>query len=133
MKELAGLFGWFTAIGFLLAVLNFFVKYINKKFIMKLSKEKTDIIKWYRKLMRFIVKNHRWFGIGATAFVLVHLIMQIFNGRISFTGLISSAIMIIVFLLGIYGYYIKKDNKASWLKIHRILALILIITILLHV
>lgn len=133
MKELAGLFGWFTAIGFLLAVLNFFVKYINKKFIMKLPKEKSNIINWYRKFMRIIVKNHRWFGIGTATFVLVHLIIQILSGRISLTGLISVAIMIIVFLLGMYGYYIKRDNKASWLKIHRILALVLIVTILLHV
>jgi hypothetical protein len=132
MKDLAGFFGWISAIGYGGALLNFFIKYINKKYIVKLSKDKKKFVNYYRILMRFVVKYHRYFGIIGSIAVIVHFIIMFNVEGLSITGIIAAGTMWIVFLLGIYGTYINKNVRGNWVKIHRSLAFILIIMLFIH-
>ena len=64
MNELGNLFGILTAVLFGLAILNFCVKFVNRKWVMKLPKE-SKFRQGYTSVMKFLVKNHRFFGFGA--------------------------------------------------------------------
>ena len=131
LVSLAKLLGWIVVIGYVLALMNFFIKYINKKYINKLPKE-SKFKDNYRKLMRFIVKNHKIIG-GLTSIIIIfHFIVMFVKIGVSVTGLIAFLIMILIFLLGIYGVYFNKNNSKGWVKIHRVLAFILLLAILFH-
>ncbi|MGB5823629.1 MAG: hypothetical protein WBH44_06110 [Proteocatella sp.] len=132
-RDFIGFFGWVTALTFALAVANFFVKYVNKKYISKLGKEKVNIVDVYRKIMKLIVKNHRLFGIIAIISLILHATVSILNNRLRVSGMLAAILMVIVVVLGIYGAKFNKNIKGKWLKTHRMLALILIISIAVHV
>ncbi|MBU3190013.1 hypothetical protein KPL51_10700 [Clostridium bowmanii] len=114
-------------------MLNFFVKYINKKYINKLGKEKKQLVDIYRKVMRLIVKNHKLAGTIAVVSVLTHFFIALSSNRISITGIIAALIMASIFSLGVYGAYINKNYKGMWLKVHRVLAFSLIVAIFIHI
>lgn len=95
---IAKLLGWVVVIGYVVALMNFFIKYINKKYINKLPKE-SKFKDNYRKLMRFIVKNHKIIG-GVTSLIIIfHFIVLFIKVGLSVTGLIAFLIMISIFLL----------------------------------
>lgn len=133
MKEIAGLLGWIGVWGYVLALLNFFVKYINKKFINKLPKDKQKLVNVYRAIMRYIVKYHKIIGVVASAAIIGHLYLMYMRIGLSIPGLIAALIMWIIFALGFYGVVINKKFKGKWLKIHRVLAFVLIFVMLFHV
>ncbi len=64
MGELGELLGILTAITFGAAIMNFVIKFVNRKWVMKLPKE-SKFKKNYMTVMKFLVKNHRFFGFGA--------------------------------------------------------------------
>lgn len=129
MENLTELLGNITAITFGLAILNFFVKYINKKVIIKLDKQFKPIIDLYRFGMRIIVKNHKLIGLISAISLIIHYSLI----RFRTSGAIAGILLIMVVLMGIYGAYINKNYKGLWLKIHRILSFALIVAILLHI
>lgn len=132
MKEMAGLFGWIGVCGYVIALLNFFIKYINKKYVNKLPKDKQKIIGIYREIMKFVVKYHKVAGIIASISIVIHFyLMYRFKG-LSISGLVAAVVMWIVFTLGIYGFGINKNMRGWWVKIHRILSFLLILLIFLH-
>lgn len=133
MKEMAGLFGWIGVWGYVVALLNFFIKYINKKYINKLPKDKKTFISTYRIIMRFLVKYHKIAGVIASIAVVVHLYLMYNVKGLSIPGLVAAIVMWIVFSLGIYGFGINKNMKAPWVKIHRILSFVLILLIVFHI
>ncbi|KOF57694.1 MULTISPECIES: hypothetical protein [Clostridium] len=133
MKEIAGLLGWIGIWGYILALLNFFVKYINKKFINKLPKDKQKLISGYRIIMKYIVKYHKVIGIVASLAIIVHLYLMYTRIGLSIPGLIAALIMWTIFALGIYGVAINKNFRGKWVKVHRVLAFILIFVMLFHV
>lgn len=133
MENLIGFLGWITAIAFGLAVLNYFIKYVNRKFINKISKENPALAKNYRIVMRYFVKYHRLFGIIATISVIMHfIIIYTTQGVLSYTGIIAAIAMILVFSLGIFGTRIQKKVNGSWVKVHRGIAFVLIIAVIVH-
>jgi len=132
-RDLIGLLGWVTAISFVIAILNYFVKFINKKYINKLGKEKKKIVDMYRKIMRIIIKSHKLAGTIAVISVLTHFVIAFSSSRISITGIIAAILMVIIFIMGFYGAYINKNIKGMWLKFHRLIAFALIIAIAVHV
>lgn len=132
-RNLIDFLGWVTAISFGIAILNFFVKYINKKYISKLGKENKQIVDFYRKTMRLIVKNHKLVGTIAIVSVLTHFFIALSSNKIRITGIIAAALMAILFLLGAYGAFINKNYKGTWLKVHRVIAFTLIIAIIIHI
>lgn len=131
--DLIGILGWVTAISFGIAILNFFVKYINKKYINKLGKEKKQIVDLYRKIMKLIVKNHKLVGTIAVFSVLAHFFIAFSSNRISITGIIAALLMATIFVLGVYGAFINKSYKGMWLKVHRTMAFALLIAIIIHI
>lgn len=132
-RTLINFLGWVTAISFCLAILNYFVKYINKKYINKLGKDKKQIVDLYRKIMKLIIKNHKLLGTIAVVSVLSHFLIAFPSNRIRITGIIAAVLMFIIFSLGVYGAYINKNYKGLWLKVHRIIAFSLIVAIVIHV
>jgi lysylphosphatidylglycerol synthetase-like protein (DUF2156 family) len=133
MREMAGLFGWIGVFGYGVALLNFFMKYINRKYINKVSKDKQAFAKVYRTIMKFIVKYHKIAGIIASISIVLHFYLMYNYRRLSISGIIAAVIMWSVFTLGIYGFGINKNMRGSWVKIHRILSFVLILLIAFHI
>lgn len=133
MREVAEFFGWISLLGYSISVLNFFMKYINKKYINKLSKENKKYIDMYRLIMKYVVRYHKLAGVIASVSIIVHFYLMYKYRGLSITGLIAAIFMWIVGILGIYGFSINKNMRGSWVKIHRILGLILILLVLIHV
>ena len=133
VRDLIELLGWVTVISFGIAISNFFVKYIHKKYINKLGKEKKEIVALYRKAMKIIIKNHKLVGTIAIFSVLTHFFIAFSSNRISITGIIAALFMASIFFLGVYGGFINKNYKGKWLKVHRIMAFCLLIAIAVHV
>ncbi|WBL48971.1 hypothetical protein [Clostridium estertheticum] len=132
-RALFGFLGWVTVICFGIAISNYFVKFINKKYISKLGKEKKPMVDLYRKLMKIIIKYHKLAGTIAIFTVLTHFIIAFSAGRISITGIVAASFMVIIFLLGIYGAFINKNRKGMWLKVHRTMAFVLLLAIVIHI
>lgn len=133
MKQIAGLLGWIGVWGYVLALINFFVKYVNKKFINKFPKDKQNFIKMYRTIMRYIVKYHKIIGAVASVAIIGHLYLMYKRIGLSVPGLIAALLMWSIFALGFYGAVINKNFKGKWLKLHRVLALLLIFVVIFHV
>ena len=70
MRLLGEALGVLTAILFGFAIANFLIKWISRKWIMKLPKENA-FRGVYQTIMKFLVKNHRFFGFGAAALMVV--------------------------------------------------------------
>ncbi|MGL5353318.1 MAG: hypothetical protein ACRDA5_08320, partial [Clostridium sp.] len=85
------------------------------------------------KIMKIIIKNHKLIGTIAVVAVSTHFFIAFSAGDIKITGIIAAVLMLIIFILGIYGAYIRKSNKGIELKIHRIISFALIIAIAIHV
>lgn len=124
--------GWLIVAGYLLTVLNYFVKLINRKII---SKKPADSLlrKNYTVLMRFIVKYHRYIALATTLILIVHFIIQYLVWGFYITGLIAAALLILQGFVGAYGTYVRKRKSGPWLYIHRTLAVLLPIAILVHI
>lgn len=131
-RDFIEVLGWATAISFGLSVLNFFIKYANKKYISKLGKEKSQIVNLYRKIMKLTIKNHKLTGGTAIAAVIAHFFIAFSNNNISITGIASALLMTTVIVFGIYGAVMNKNHKGNWLKIHRVLAFATILAIAIH-
>ncbi|WP_320127452.1 hypothetical protein [uncultured Sphaerochaeta sp.] len=129
-QEIGEFFGVLIIVLYVLTVLNFLVKWINKKYgpSMKTNEKGYAL---YKGFMRFIIKNHKLFGLLTIIFLLTHFFIQFNTYGISITGLVAAGILILQILLGIYGAKAKKKGK-TWLIIHRSIAVILFITILIH-
>lgn len=131
--DLIELLGWITAISFGIAILNYFMKYINKKYINKLGKEHKEIVVWYRKIMKVIIKNHKLAGVIAVFSVITHSFVAYSTNHIRISGIIAALLMATMLFLGVYGAYINKNYRGNWLKVHRIIAFALIAAIGFHV
>jgi hypothetical protein len=132
-RILIDILGWVTVTCFTIAILNFFVKYINKKYISKLGIEKKRLIGLYKMFMKKIIKYHKLAGTIAIISVLIHFFIAFLSNRISITGIIAALFMASILLLGVYGAFINKNRKGLWLKIHRIMAFGLLIAIVIHI
>ena len=131
MIELGEFLGILTAITFGAAIMNYIVKFVNRKWIMKLPKENV----WkqrYMSLMKFLVKNHRFFGFGAAALMVAHIVIQILFAWVSITGLITAALAVVTVILGVIMFQKKKSNK-TLLWAHRSAVIALILSFLVHV
>jgi len=119
--QLIGLLGWITALSYGVAISNFFVKYINKKYISKLGVAYKQIADFYRVIMKLVVRTHKLAGVIAIISLTTHFLIAFSRNIIPATGVIAAVLMFIMLFLGIYGAYINKSYKGLWLKVHRIL------------
>jgi hypothetical protein len=132
-RHLIGFLGWVAAYGFGIAILNYFVKFINKKVISKLGKDKKQIVDYYRIFMKLIIKYHKLAGTVAVVAVASHFFIAFSNDRTRLTGIVAALIMACIFLIGVYGAFISKNRKGIWLKAHRLLSFLLIIALAIHI
>lgn len=123
--------GILTAVLFGIAVLNFPIKWINRNWIMKLPKE-NKFRAGYQTLMRFLVKNHRFFGFGAALVMVSHVVLQILFQWVSITGIVTAALAVVAVALGILMFKSKKRTPAM-LWAHRSAVIALILAFLAHV
>lgn len=128
MHEIGELFGWIAAVCYFVAVANYFVKRIYRDRIAKLPKE-SAFRTWYQKFMRLLVRTHRYFGMTAGVFALVHLYWQIANVRVSYSGIAAAALMAVSAILGVAAAY---GHKTKLLEAHRPAALAVLAVILFH-
>jgi hypothetical protein len=131
MDQLGNLLGILTAVLFSLAVLNFIVKFVNRKWVMKLPKE-SKFKKAYMSVMKFLVKNHRFFGLGAALLMIAHVVLQIFTKWTSVTGLIAAGLAVVTVVLGGLLFKAKKRTPAM-LWAHRGAVIALICAVVMHV
>lgn len=124
-------FGLLIIIFYGLAALNFCLKFLNRNY-NNILKKNEDFYKLYMILLKFFVKNHRYFGGTIIIILLTHFILQFSRFGFSITGGIAASLMMMQIGLGVYGQYKKNKNKI-WLVFHRGIALALLIAILIHV
>ena len=130
-QEMGELFGLLIIVLYILTVLNFLVKWINKKYGPSMKANEKSYAK-YKRFMRFIIKNHKLFGLLTIVFLLAHFFIQFNLYGVSITGLVAAGLLILQILLGIYGSKTKSKNK-TWLVIHRSIAVFLLVAILIHI
>lgn len=128
MGELGEVLGWAAAICYFVSVANFFVKRIFKAWIAKLPKDNT-IRKVCQLFVKLFVKDHRYFGMGAGFFAVLHLCWQIIDVRISFSGILAAVLMTITSIMGVFIAYRKKGSIT---KVHRPMAIAILAVILFH-
>lgn len=124
--------GWLIVAGYMLTVLNYFVKLINRKVISKKPAD-SPLRKNYTAFMRFIVKYHRYIALATTLILIVHFIIQYLVWGFYITGLIAAALLVLQGFVGAYGTYVRKKKSGPWLYTHRILAVLLPAAILIHI
>jgi hypothetical protein len=132
MEELGKLFGALTIFFFTATILNYIVKFVNRKFGKEISKY-PQFKKVWMTFMRILVKYHKYFGFATVASLLMHFAIQANFRWISTSGLIAAGVMLSQLLLGMYGAYIDKKRKGLWFVTHRMVSVALVVTIFLHV
>lgn len=131
MSETGSLFGWLIAVGLFLTLLNYPIKAVFKAWIAPLPKEsKTKIV--YSRIQKIIVTNHRFFALFTTLMLAAHVVIQLIYRWLSWTGLAAAILMVINGFLGGYGHYVKKKKRSAWFYIHRTVAVLLVIAIVIH-
>ena len=128
MEEFGSVLGWITAVCYFIAVANLFVKQIFRRFIAKLPKD-SAFKKVYQLFMKLIVRYHRYFGMAAGAFAVFHLLWQILNVRVSFSGIFAAALLASTALFGVAVAY---GHKPALVKNHRPMALVILAVIIFH-
>jgi hypothetical protein len=123
--------GIVTAVLYGTAILNFFVKWINKKWVMNLPKE-SAFRSGYQPVMKFLVKNHRFFGLGAAVVMVSHVIVQILFMWVSVTGIVTAGLAVVAIILGAVMFKAKKRTPAM-LWAHRSTVIALTLSFLVHV
>lgn len=132
MGEFAELFGWLAVWGFTFEILNYIVKFVNKKYISKLPRDKQKIVDLYRKSMKFFIKYHKIAGVITIASAITHFVLMIIYERIRISGLIGIALMLLLLGLSLYGTFVNRNYKGKWLLLHRTLAFLLAMVTVTH-
>ena len=94
--QLIGLLGWITALSYGVAISNFFVKYINKKYISKLGVAYKQIADFYRVIMKLVVRTHKLAGVIAIISLTTHFLIAFSRNIIPAS--INKRVIILLFL-----------------------------------
>ena len=124
-------FGILIIILYGLTISKYILRFIDKKYKDKLSKYET-FYKIFSIIKKFVMKNHRILGVSSILVLLIHFIIQFSTVGFSLTGLLAVVLLISQAILGIYMVVNRKRFKTI-LKIHKVLASILLIAILIHI
>ena len=124
-------FGILIIILYGLTISKYILRFIDKKYKDKLSKYET-FYKIFSIIKKFVMKNHRILGVSSILVLLIHFIIQFSTVGFSLTGLLAAVLLISQAILGIYMVVNRKRFKTI-LKIHKFLASVLLIAILIHI
>lgn len=131
MKDVAEFFGWVTVAFYTLALFNFLMKAVNKKYPLKI-KENKKFEEIYKTVMKYIIRYHKLIGIIVAIGLTVHSSIMYFNVGLRITGLIAASLMVLDALIGIYGYLSKKKRTDPLFDVHRVIAFVLPLSIAVH-
>lgn len=131
MEEIGEFLGWVLFISTAFAIMTYIIKYIAKNYMQQVSKVKNgkEILKYGQKIF---VRYHKYFGICAFIFLVLHFIVQNNNEPFNLSGYIAGGILLIQILLGIYALIFKKQRKGLWFNAHRIIAVLIVLFVGLH-
>lgn len=121
--ELIGFLGWTTAIFVGLALANYFVKVLSKTITHPL----------YKKVMKLIIRYHKWFGGVAVITVMTHFWLAFSQNWLKPGGSISAILLFTISAFGLYGVIVHKGKRGTWFKIHRALAFTIMGTLAVHI
>lgn len=124
--------GWVILTFYILAALNYILKFINKRWISKLPRD-SKLRKNYTKVLQFFIKAHPWLGYAAFASVIVHFTIQFRFYGFNVTGFIAGTLMLIQIGIGSFGQWIKKRKRGNWFLVHRGVTLALLVFIAIHI
>lgn len=130
--SLTELAGWLTLVAVFGAFASFLLKQISREYVKKLGKEHADFVDGYRRFMRAMIRQHRFYGMAALALVVVHASLVVSRSVVSATGLVSALVLFAAAGLGAWGFYGHRSLRGGWLSVHRALAFTLLIAILGH-
>jgi hypothetical protein len=83
LGKLIGPLGFITATAFGLALLNFFVKWINKKITPEFSSKYKMPVQYYKQFMKLIIKYHKWIGLVAFLSAITHFSIAFASGYLN--------------------------------------------------
>ena len=124
--------GWIIFSGFVWAVLNYFVKLINRKHFSNLPLESRSRRR-YNGFLRTVTKSHRYVPMFIVTVMFIHLMMELIHEGFFITGVITFCLMFTQIAIGIYGAYRKDGKRGPWFYIHRTNAALLGAAIVAHV
>lgn len=130
-RELGGLFGWLLVIAFGGTILNYCLKFVNKKWGKMISGNENGK-KVMKLLMTIFVKNHKYFGFFTVVLLLAHFYLQFTISGINWTGVVAALLMVLQVILGIYANVRKRPRKGAWFVMHRTIAVLIIAAIAYH-
>ncbi len=131
MRDSGSVFGWLIIAGFSLTLMNYLIRAFYRFAIVHLPSE-SKVKRVYTRVQRVVVSNHRFFAFFTTVMLLAHVAIQLRYRWLSWTGLTAAAIMVANDALGGYGHYIKKKKRSAWFRAHRVTAVLLIASIIVH-
>ena len=132
MGNIVELLGWAMAAMVVAAELNYVLKLAGRTVVKSLAEKHPRPVGAYRKLMRFMVRRHRLFGLGAILVMPVHGGFVLLGSALSVTGGIAALALVATASLGAYGFFIKKSTRAGWLPVHRAFAFLLLLALGAH-
>ncbi len=130
---LAQVLGWTVAGVCAAALMNFLLKQISREYLKTITEKNADFTASYRAFMRFMVRNHRYFGIAAGLLFLVHAGVVVASGVTSLTGIAAGLLLLALTGLGLYGFYVRKNPRGVWIHMHRGTAFLLALSVIIHV
>jgi len=136
IADIMKFFGSLTEFLFLFSVFNFVEKGINKKYRKKIQASKFKVV--FNTLMKFTVKNHKLMGLAAILFGTIHGLYELnasgYNMSLNYilAGVVTLSCLLILGILGVYGYKFKKAKRGNWFYAHRVIAGLAIVGLLLH-
>ncbi len=131
MRELGEFLGWFTVVFFSLSFLNPVVKYVQKTFGKTFLKKET-LKKPWQMFMKFIVKNHKLFGLIAALGAVGHFLVQYSRWGFVLSGVVPAVLMLLQGALGYLVSKAKKETKKTLLLVHKIIAVLMVLAIGTH-
>lgn len=130
--RLGRIMGWVILTFYILAAMNYVLKFINKKWISKKPRDST-LRKRYTKVLQLTIKAHPYLGFAAFAAVLVHMTIQTRFYGFYLSGFLAGGLMLIQISIGSFGLYLKKRKRGNWLVVHRIVTVLLLLLIAFHI
>ena len=132
MGNIVEVLGWTSAAMALAALSNYFLKLAGRSVVKSLAGKHPRPVEAYREFMRFMVRRHRLFGLGAILVMPVHGGFVLLGSALSVTGGIAALALVATASLGAYGFFIRKSTRAGWLPVHRAFAFLLLLALGAH-
>jgi hypothetical protein len=127
--------GWIVVAGILASAMNYFIKIINRKYVIELPAD-SSVRKGFPGVMKAIMRMHPYIGLYLITILALHFFSVLGHhglGAFSWTGLAAAALMVTQVGIGSYGVVIRSRKRGPWFYVHRINAALMGAAIIVHV